>query len=170
MELLSILAKRHEDWLRMATSLKADIPEDTVQEMYLRLHKYVDDPKRICYEHDEPNTFYVYCTIKNIIHNENKAKQKEPELLSTEEIRQQSDNLLHDEPYDHDTDDVLEIIESEVDEWYWYDRDLFRIYFNDGLSIRKLSAATRISSTSIFNTIKNGKTKIKHRLKQEGKL
>lgn len=154
----------------MAIKLNSPNPQDTVQDMYLRLNKYVDDPQRICFEHNEPNTFYVYCVIKNLIANEYKETQKRPDLISAEEIRRQSDNLLHTEDYDHELDQTLEIIESEIDGWYWYDKELFKIYFNDGLSIRKLSAKSHISASSIFNTLKNGKTKIKRRLKEEGKL
>ena len=43
-----------------------DDANELVQEMYLRLHKYVDDPERIMYNDDEVNTFYVYVTLRNI--------------------------------------------------------------------------------------------------------
>lgn len=170
LELLEILCKRHEDWLNMARKLNAEHPEDIVQEMYLRLNKYVDNADRICYDHNEPNTFYIYCTIKNLIINEYKDAERHPVMLSAEEIRQHSDNLLHTEDYDHETDEVLEAIESEIDQWYWYDRDMFNLYFKGDMSMRKLSQETRISTSSIFNTIKNGKEKIKHALNKAGKL
>jgi len=171
MNLLSILSKRHDDWLRMATKLGSESPEDIVQDMYLRLHKYVKNPERILYEHNEVNTFYVYCTIKNLVINEAREKTKGPELVGSEDIRRASDEAWHQEDYDYDTDEVLDIIESEIDGWYWYDKTLFNIYFfkEPEKSIRKLSEATTISTSSIFNTIKNGKEKIKYRLKEEGK-
>jgi len=37
---------------------------------------------------------------------------------------------------------------------------LFELYHNEGLSIRKLSKETRISASSIFNTLTNAKSKI----------
>ena len=168
--LLELLAKRHNDWLKMARKLGAKSAEDVVQDMYLRLHTYVDNADRICYEHNEVNTFYVYCTLKNIVINEANAASKCPEFIAAEDIKNASDIIFQFEEYDHDLDEILEIAESEIDQWYWYDKELFKVYFKDGLSIRKLSEETKISTSSIFNTLKNGKKKIKQRLREEGKL
>ena len=44
----------------------------------------------------------------------------------------------------------------------WYDRDLFLLYANSGMSMRKISRETHISFTSIYNTIKKCQDKLKN--------
>jgi DNA-directed RNA polymerase specialized sigma24 family protein len=53
----------------------------------------------------------------------------------------------------------LKIVE-EIDSWHWYDKMLFEVYRNEKTSMRKMAAETKISLSSIFNTIKNCKEKI----------
>jgi hypothetical protein len=60
----------------------------------------------------------------------------------------------------------LEFIDSTLKTLYWYDRELFRLYFfgeKDGrqYSLTSLAKKTGISRNSIFNTIKNVKQIIK---------
>jgi DNA-directed RNA polymerase specialized sigma24 family protein len=56
---------------------------------------------------------------------------------------------------------ILGKIEQEVDSWHWYDQKLFELYRDTDLSIRDIAAETTISSSSIFNTLKNCKEKIR---------
>ena len=60
----------------------------------------------------------------------------------------------------------LEFIDMTLKTLYWYDRELFRLYFfgeKDGrrYSLTSLAKKTGISRNSIFNTIKNVKQIIK---------
>jgi DNA-directed RNA polymerase specialized sigma24 family protein len=54
----------------------------------------------------------------------------------------------------------LDAVEQAKDQMNWYDLKLFELYHNEGLSIRKLSKETRISASSIFNTLRNAKSEI----------
>tara|TARA_R100000388_G_scaffold49529_1_gene37097 strand:- start:4266 stop:4805 length:540 start_codon:yes stop_codon:yes gene_type:complete len=63
---------------------------------------------------------------------------------------------------------LLEKIDCIVDELYWYDRELFRLYFYKSNTLHGLAQQTGISRTSIFNTIKRVKEYIKNRL--DGKI
>jgi predicted DNA-binding protein YlxM (UPF0122 family) len=54
----------------------------------------------------------------------------------------------------------MDKIEQEKVNWHWYDRQLFDIYMNTNKSMRKLSQETKISTDSIFNTIKKCKKKL----------
>jgi predicted DNA-binding protein YlxM (UPF0122 family) len=58
---------------------------------------------------------------------------------------------------------------KEVNEWHWYDHKMFEIYMNSDMSMRDISRETTISLSSIFNTIKNGKDRIKDRFKEDYK-
>jgi DNA-directed RNA polymerase specialized sigma24 family protein len=78
LELLTILAARHTDWIRMARSFGADqeLAQDIVQEMYVRLYKYVEDAEKIMYNEKEVNTFFVYVTLRNMYTSLMKAKAR----------------------------------------------------------------------------------------------
>ena len=58
-KILNILAKRHTEWLRMASSFKINNEDanEIVQEMYIRMHDYTKDIERIMYNEKEINTF-----------------------------------------------------------------------------------------------------------------
>ena len=51
MRTIEVLAKRHDEWMKMARSFKVseDDAKELVQEMYLRLDKYVKDVDKIMY-------------------------------------------------------------------------------------------------------------------------
>lgn len=70
MKTLDVLAKRDDEWIRMAMSfgLQVNDAREIVQEMYLKLHKYVKDIDKIMYNETEVNTFYVYTTISNLFY------------------------------------------------------------------------------------------------------
>ena len=64
-----------------------------------------------------------------------------------------------------------ELINKLLDELYWYDRELFKLYVlgeNDGKSYTysSLSKKTKISRMNIYITIKKVKKHIKNRLKE----
>ena len=50
--MLELLAKNHKMWLKMLIDMGCSVyvAEDIVQSMYLRLHKYVKDEKKIMKE------------------------------------------------------------------------------------------------------------------------
>jgi hypothetical protein len=65
--------------------------------------------------------------------------------------------------------DKIELIEMLLDELYWYDRELFKLYYfgeidGNKYTLSSLANKTGISRRSIFTTIKNVKTYIKKRL------
>ena len=65
----------------------------------------------------------------------------------------------------------IELIESILDELYWYDRELFKLYYFGELdgnkyTLQSLADKTGISRRSIFTTIKNVKTYIKRRINE----
>ena len=59
--------------------------EDFVQEMYLRLNKYIKNPNKIMYNEEEPNKFYIYVTIKNLWNTYLKDKAKH-RMMSIDDI------------------------------------------------------------------------------------
>ena len=188
---LQVLAESHDDWIRMASSfgLSDDDVQEIVQEMYIRVDNAVKDVDRIMYDEDKVNTFYVYTTLKHLhwqnFHKVGRAK-KRLELRYYSELRDsevEHDSLMFNKfVKSEDTlyeDFELEFIESLSDldmcgkveditnDWHWYDRKIFDLYFKEKMSMRKLASNTTISLSSIFNTIDNCRDEIKSSLKKD---
>jgi predicted DNA-binding protein YlxM (UPF0122 family) len=60
-------------------------------------------------------------------------------------------------------------IDSVIEDWYWYDKKLTKLYLNTDMSMRDISKETKISLSSIFNTLTNAKEKIRKESKEEYK-
>lgn len=149
----------------LSIGIPQDIVEDFVHETYLRLNKYVDNPEKIMYNETEVNRFYVYITIKNLWTDYNKAKSKyiiyKIDDYDVEYNFNTTDWAVYEEVnYEREMAEqtILKKINEEVDSWdYWYDKKLFKLYYNTDLSLRKLANETNISVTSIFNSCRNYK-------------
>ena len=66
--MLEKLAENHTLWIKMVVNMGCDkyTAEDIVQSMYLRIHRLVTDEKKIMYNDDEVNRFFIYVTLKNM--------------------------------------------------------------------------------------------------------
>lgn len=177
--MLEILSKSHKVWVAMGLSLgiPSDLVEDFVHETYLRLNKYIDDPKKIMYNEKEINKFYVYVTIKNLWNDYNKAKSRyityRIDNYDTDYYKGTPDWAVYEEvdlDKEKAQEELLSRIDNEVDSWdYWYDQKLFRLYYKTDISMRKLAQDTRISVTSIFNSCKNYKEILKSKFSDDFK-
>ena len=164
MDLLTLLAKKHSDWLNMAYSfgLEKEDAEDLVQDMYIKMYTFTTAEK-IQYN-DDINTFYVYITMRNLFYD---SKKQEIPKVSL-------DNILtlvqEEEEYDKES---LEILLGKmtqcIEDLHWYEKKIFEIYYGRGETIRQLSKGSKISSSSIFNTIKNVRETIKAKCEEEYK-
>jgi DNA-directed RNA polymerase specialized sigma24 family protein len=139
LELLTILAARHTDWIRMARSFGADqeLAQDIVQEMYVRLYKYVEDAEKIMYNEKEVNTFFVYVTLRNMYTSLMKAKSR----FEFVDVSTLEDELVFEEANieaETELQSLYEEIWETADDWHWYDKKIFHLYHNTDMSIRTL--------------------------------
>jgi len=185
-EILDILSKKHQDWYNMAKSfgLSDDDANEIVQEMYIRLYDYTKNIKKIMYNENEVNTFYIYITLRNLYYS-NFAKYgksiKVKKIFLFTEMDDNSIKKIYNNYYEDyelhmqsvnkkkNLDKLHEKIEQTIDGWYWYDKKLTKLYFDSGMSMRDLSKETKISLSSIFNTLTNAKEKIRQNTKKEYK-
>lgn len=167
--ILEELSKRNDEWIKIALSICKDktLANDLVQEMYLRIEKYVKDPERIT-TNDKISSLYIYVTIRNLYfkHQNNKKRKI---LYQYKDY----DSFDDDDVFNNDTDSIendLELLEmekahkkimekilQEISTWHWYDEKLFKLYFFTDKSLRTIASETRISLTSIYNSCKNYK-------------
>ncbi len=165
--MIELLSKYHKLWISMGLSMgiPSHIVEDFVQEMYLRLNKYVKEPKKIMYNETDINKFYVYITIKNLYNDYLKQRNKHhmvrlDDIEVTYEIVEPTPEAQRKSEIEKQRAEerLIDLIQDEVGSWdSWYDKKLFKVYYETDISMRKLSKDTNISVTSIFNSCKNYK-------------
>lgn len=179
MRVIDLLAQKNDDWIRMAKSFKItdDQANEIVQEMYLRINDYVKDAKKIMYDDKQVNTFYVYITLRNIYYSNfyNTGKNiKKRKVIYFSEIIDKDDSsklakYMIEDPEEAQNiidkkiklDNLIDKIEEEIDTWYWYDKKMTKLYMDTKMSMRDISKETKISLSSIFNTLTNAKEKIR---------
>tara|TARA_R100001463_G_scaffold20745_2_gene50354 strand:+ start:2093 stop:2668 length:576 start_codon:yes stop_codon:yes gene_type:complete len=167
--ILEELSKRNSEWLKIALSICKDktLANDLVQEMYLRIEKYVKDPERIT-TNDKISSLYIYVTIRNLYfkHQNNKKKNIVFQYKDYDSFEENDVFNIDSPSIENDMDSldmekahkkIMEKILQEISTWHWYDEKLFKLYFFTDKSLRNIASETRISLTSIYNSCKNYK-------------
>ena len=82
-----------------------------------------------------------------------------------------STDNFHKSIYNLPLEDAVEIkhiqldkIDEILDDVYWYDRGVFKLYYYDGNTLDSLAAKTGISRNSLFSTIDKVRTFIKEKI------
>lgn len=172
--MLELLAKEHTLWLKMVINMgcSKDIAEDIVQEMYLKLHRLIKEEKKIMYNDEEVNRFYVFVTLKNLYIDFRKAKNKYTffEYIETDKDDEEEDVFLN-EMTDIEKDEaftkLMGSITEEINSWHLYDAKLCNTYYKSSLSLRDIATGSKISLTSIFNSVKNYKKILKDKFDED---
>ena len=138
--------------------------EDLVQETYVRLHN--SDAKNKVVVNGQPNKAFMYIALRNnyITYKRELSKGHKVSIEKVKPIASADDNIKSRYIAN---DNLDRKVEQEMNEWHWYDRELFKLYITSGKSMRKLASDTNISLSSIANTIKNCKTKIREALSED---
>lgn len=134
------LFKKHKHWVNLVRKFGGGYySEDIVQEAYIKVYG-----KKI-------NEGYFYLTLRSITMDLHRKK------VDTFDI---DDIDIKDEPYQEPQ--CVEKYKEVLSTFDWYDRILFLLYANSGMSMRKIARETHISFMSIYNTIKKCKEKLKN--------
>ena len=164
MEWVSVVAKDHKEWVKLVKTFGEDFyAEDIVQESYLRLYRYCK-PENVI-QNGQVNKGFMYFVLRNLylLHIKSEKKGEMVNLDNLPLLKDEPTNLPKEEAYAR----MLSKIYEEVDSWHWYDKQLFTIYKDTDLSIRDIAKETTISSSSIFNTLKNCKSKVRTKFKED---
>jgi DNA-directed RNA polymerase specialized sigma24 family protein len=130
--------------------------QDLVQDMYLRLHRYVENPERVMHG-DEINTYFVFVVLRNLYITQAKAS-----VIDYLEDMSDLDGSYSDADWESEGifNELIDDIWKEVEKWHWYDTKMFKIYHKSPMTIKNISEETKISERSIWNTLDNGRKKI----------
>jgi len=146
--------------MAMSFGADRDSAQDLVQDMYLRMYKYVENPERIMYNEDEVNTYFVFVVLRNLYISSQKAMT----FSELEELEGEMDEPNYEMEMAHNN--LIDELWEEVDSWHWYDTKLFKLYHNTNMTIKKISEETKISERSIWNTLDNGRKRIQTNRKE----
>jgi RNA polymerase sigma factor (sigma-70 family) len=165
MTVLDLLATKHKEWVKMAHSFGAgDYAEDIVQEMYLRLNRYVEEPDRIMYK-GEPNKLFVWVTLRNMVRNfQNK---KDLLVFSGDMVEYDKEEDAFDYVEAEAFERLIEKIWESTTELHWYDKKMFEIYHTTEMSMRDIEKETKISLYSIFDTLKKTKSYVREKIQED---
>lgn len=166
-DLLKEAAKYHKEWIGVIKAhsfnkTESAYAEDFVQEAYIKLHTYAN-PKRVA-PNGILNKGYFFFVLKSVLFDYRKANK--PVKITLEDCK--SCDRAQDQKGQHQSaEDLIQKIFDVSEEWNWYDKKLFEFYIKEIPSIRKLSEATKISTSSIYETLKNAKEEINKHLKND---
>lgn len=156
MNALSILSKYHKEWLNIVRLFgDTEFAEDIVQDVYLKVHQYNYYEKIVI--DGEPNRALMWILLRNTTYRENKIAPNDLSIEVVRDLSTEETNLLKHEVLDK----IYDRVEEQVSTWDWYDQKLWKIYKDEGKSIRKISQDTGISVRSIFETLKHCKNRIR---------
>lgn len=158
---LNLLAEYHNEWILIVRSFgETNYPEDVVQEMYLKVDR-LDLYNRFI-ENGEVHKPYVWFMLRTLYLDSIKTKLKTVSLGTGFDVENESD-MTFEQAYG----DFLNLLDKEINQWYWYDKKLFELYKDTEFSLRDIEDETKISLTSIFSTIKRCKQKVKDALQED---
>ena len=155
MATLQEIAERHAEWIKMAAYLGSESPEDSVQDMYLKLAGNPNILSRIDYK-GNINTMYIFTVLRSVVVDIQRKKKRE-----------HYDELLYDpckEPLESEEayEEFMHKVKNTIDGMTEYDQMLLELYFVYRLSMRDIEKRTGIPLHSIFNRLQNAKNIIKN--------
>lgn len=146
-DVLNILSKEHNKWVRIVKSFGLeDDAEDLVQEMYLKIHDWNGKyDKTLMYNETEVNYFFMFKVLRSLFLD--KVKKKKYEYKFTENT-----NEPYTQSISYEYQEQLEVLKNEIKSWHLYDRKIYELIFLEDYSMLELSKQTGIDYYSIRRT------------------
>jgi len=149
---------RNEKWLEITKTfgnITEQEAEGLVQEMYILLIRNTQKGIDFSYK-DDINYYYCFRILRGLYVDLIRKKMKYTliELNGLEITEDDNTNYV----------EVYEKIQKALKEIYWYDRKVYEIIDEQGISISELSRKTKISYYSLYNTYNKVKSKLKELL------
>lgn len=173
-DILIILHEYHKTWIMIANYLlyKDDeqAVQDIVQDMYLKIYDSIKN-NEIEYElvivNDKPHFGVIKRIIQQIIqrnaNNDNLLPKDENYILNN--IIEDNEENIEDKMTR--VNETLKEVDKILNEMYWFDRKLFKLYVDDFNSIRELAKETKLGHVTVYKTIKKCRINIKKKLNEK---
>lgn len=152
--MLERLYKYHNELIALAVVFSKQDAEDIIQDVYIKVSLYAKEDK--LFINDKLNKHYLFIIIRNV-YITNYHKKTHSEDITNFEIEYNDFNELEE----IDWFNFMTKCKAVVDSWDIYDKKLFSLYRDSGMSMQEISNETKISKTSIFHSLKEHKRKLK---------
>ena len=147
---------RHTKWLEITRSfggLRETEVQDIVQELYLLLIRNTQKGVDFSYGDNDINYYYCFRILRGLYVDLMRKKLKYT-FTDLEGIQISDTN-------DVNYVEAYEKIQEALKQIFWYDRKVYEIIEEQGISISELSRKTDISYYSLYNTYTKVKSKLK---------
>ena len=173
MDWLTQVARHHSVYIGyvkgMGISTQA---EDIVQECYLRLYKYSNADK--CITEGKVNKHYVWRVLYSLC-NDYRRDSKRFSIQSLEDadtfisnIEYEQQDTEMEEAFERFINKTLEEVNKLDDPTKFpYNKELLNLYVYSDMSYRSINAATSISTSSIYNTMKQCKEYLREQIAED---
>ena len=142
------IARYHKEWVVLATRLGGGMwAEDLVQDAYIKILDYKKQSKAL-----------MFFILRSVVTDYIRKEKVEINYPCLDHFPEEIEKTL---------DDLCQQIDAELQEWHWFDRKLFELYRDSGMTYRDIAKETTISLTSIWKTLKVGKNIIKDKFKND---
>jgi len=178
-DLKNVIANCRKTLVKMAYGLLDDDNEiqEIVQETIMYLYTMNQDTLKKIYDKDGVTGILKYSGVvmrravhskrSNYYYKYNKYYEKidtNYNLISKDKKTKDIENLPN---YDYNiTWTYLEKIDTELDNMYWYDAELFKLYYYENNTLDSLAEKTGISRNSIHTTISKVRKQLKENLNE----
>ena len=185
-KIYKILADLRGHFEKMTYGLTTDknVVDEVVQEFYLYMLQMNPDTLKGIYEKDGEKGLIRYgaVVIRRSLQSKNSpyyykfrkyyTKIDERSSTCTYEIKENGELSNPKNLYNIPNNEIefnymkLEEIDKQLDEMYWYDRELFKLYYYESNTLDSLAKKTGISRNSLFTTIDNVRQLLKDKLNE----
>ena len=121
------------DQIRLREIIEKD--QMTFYVVRIMLNQYHSKTSRYYYKYDKYYEYHTTTTIESIT-----ADNTEYTIKDKKEVEEK-----------------LEWIEEKLKDLYWFDAEIFRIYYREGFSLNQMAKETKISRATIYKAVKNVK-------------
>ena len=121
------------DQIRLREIIEKD--QMTFYVVRIMLNQYHSKTSRYYYKYDKYYEYHTTTTIESIT-----ADNTEYTIKDKKEVEER-----------------LEWIEEKLKDLYWFDAEIFRIYYREGFSLNQMAKETKISRATIYKAVKNVK-------------
>jgi hypothetical protein len=118
------------------------------------------------------NEFICADIDRELFENENEIEYTYKENIlenrissSYEECEDVESRVSVEEYMEDEFDSMKEEIDKLTDDWYWYDKKMYKLHTEEGMSMRAIARDTNISLKSVFLTLKSCKARVKELFK-----
>ena len=168
---MHITQKEYDKLLNIAKNIcKTDYADDLLHECILAMYQY--PPEELQSIKENGRLFFFGARIMaNMYHSKTSRYYYKIKKYNQQHIDQSDTNLDEFIFTNEQSKEHIDMIHNILDDMYWYDRELFKLYYfgdNNGSKFTYTSLANRtgISRRSIFYTIKNVKKHIKKKMNE----